>query len=105
MPTIWDEIRRLIGDAEQCLRSEEQRYGELKAQYRELLAQHSELVRENRRRAAIEIQARKLWNALLSTDGVLELWRTGKANKGDRGRCRHLNKEAMDQAREVLGDP
>jgi hypothetical protein len=65
----------------------------------------NELVRETKRLKAIEIHARKLWNALLSTDSVLELWRSGKANKGDRGRCRHLNKQAMAEAREVLGDP
>lgn len=44
MPTIWDELRRLIGDAEQLLRAEEQRYGDLKAQYRNLQAEHSELL-------------------------------------------------------------
>ena len=44
MPTIWDQLRKLIGEAEQLLRAEEQSRGKLKAQYRELQAQHSELL-------------------------------------------------------------
>lgn len=44
MPTIWDELRKLIGEAEQCLRAEEQRYIDLKAQHRELQTRHSELL-------------------------------------------------------------
>lgn len=44
MPTIWDELRKLIGEAEQLLREEEGRYADLKAQHRELQAQHSELL-------------------------------------------------------------
>lgn len=39
MPTIWDELRRLIDEAEHCLRAEEGRYVALKAQHRETQAE------------------------------------------------------------------
>ena len=60
------------------------------------------LLDEVYRLKAHEAQARKLYNALLTTDSVLDAWREGKANKGDRGRCKYLNKKAMVEARKVL---
>ncbi len=44
METIWDQLRKLVAEAEQCLRAEEQQYAAGKAQYRELQALHSELL-------------------------------------------------------------
>ena len=43
MPTIRDDLRKLIGEAEQLLRDEERRYAELKAQHRALMATPHEL--------------------------------------------------------------
>ncbi len=45
METLWDALRRLTGEAETLLRSEEEKYVVLKAQQRELLARHEELVK------------------------------------------------------------